>query len=474
MVTKYIYELLLLNDRVIIPGFGAFLKSKGKIENLIFNEFIKFNDGQLTNYVAEHEKVDVKVASERIDELVAGIKGRLENGERIMLENLGELYIDDQNRIRYAADITVNESILQPEKPVAPENAPADDKHGKQTPVATPAECVEISDGPIQEKPVGNAGDIKTSDDEIIKKIQPEIIEGQPQVDKKEYGFTKLNIELKPPVIGSVKPKAEEVKPVQEKKPEVKPSGKVNVQPIPPPVTPKPDVKEKPKITNKMDTQKQPPRPVGKSGTQTRGSKNNNTFIWLIVIIVPLLAIAAWVIFDYENVKSIFASSGPESGQVQMITPDGNQNKTGQDTTGMSATDAGKADSAATATNQGGLAGTLKADKKNKGTQDNKQDVKKKSTATGSKDYQRKGSYEDVTLNPKNKFHVIAGGFLYKENADNMVQDLDKKGYKSGIIGQFNGFYYVSACAFTSKTDAKIEENYLKKEGIEAWLYFYK
>lgn len=488
MITKYIHELLSVHDRVIIPGFGAFLKSKGKVSNLIFNEFIKFNDGQLTNYTADKENISVNQAADIIDEEVKKIKDDLNNGKKIEIEKLGLLYIDDQNRIRF------NISADEQKKPAPEKTVEKSGQKDQPTPeVKTDAPKKEPEKvAKKEDKPAEESTDKKEDkkpeekDDEIIKSISPDN-QGNKEEDEEKHeekppAVKKLNIEMKPPVIGAQKEKEE--KKSKEEKPESPP--KVKSTPPPPRPSdkgisskPRDKVDKKPETTN---MKKQPN--VNKVNQDQEKKKSNKLLIWLLIILLPLIGLAAWVIIDYENVKTIWSDDSQQAQKSVGMNDDKNKddktlNADKQQKDSKSGTDDSKTNK------QGSIGEKIKSDAQktdqDKTTEDAKsatkakdgsdkkgQQTKNKSTRTSSV------TYEDVTVNPKYKFHVITGGFLYKENADNMVSELNKKGYKSGIIGQFNGFYYVSACAFKKKSTAQYEEKELKDQGYGAWLYYYK
>ena len=69
------------------------------------------------------------------------------------------------------------------------------------------------------------------------------------------------------------------------------------------------------------------------------------------------------------------------------------------------------------------------------------------------------------------KFHLIAGCFASELNAQNLVNNLITKGYKSTIIGQNNtGLYRVAFQSFAKKEAALTEMIQIKKIGKSTWL----
>lgn len=74
------------------------------------------------------------------------------------------------------------------------------------------------------------------------------------------------------------------------------------------------------------------------------------------------------------------------------------------------------------------------------------------------------------TTTPMN-FHLVAGCFSSKENADNLVQTLKSEGYKSSVIGQnAKGLFRVSFNSFSTRELALVEMDNIKSVGKSTWL----
>ena len=108
MKSQYILDLLRRNSRVIIPNFGAFLlKSKPQSENdtelnISFNDFLKFNDGVLIDYVSQAEQIDKYEAEHQVKEYVSKIQYNLINEGSFMLEGLGSIVKDDKGNLKFS------------------------------------------------------------------------------------------------------------------------------------------------------------------------------------------------------------------------------------------------------------------------------------------------------------------------------------------------------------------------------------
>lgn len=115
----YIKELLLLNDCVIIPGFGGFVtnyKPAGMrsaqftppAKSVSFNKKLNFNDGLFINHVASAEGINYIAAGKKVNLLVQELSYRLTDGEEISISGVGSLRYDDQENLIFAPALASN------------------------------------------------------------------------------------------------------------------------------------------------------------------------------------------------------------------------------------------------------------------------------------------------------------------------------------------------------------------------------
>jgi len=113
-IGKYIHELLLENDLVIIPGFGAFVTNykpaeinretnemKPPSKEVTFNRQIRNNDGLLVGSVAGGEAVSHFDALKLIEKERENIIYKLDKGEKVTIAETGELFVDEKNEVRF-------------------------------------------------------------------------------------------------------------------------------------------------------------------------------------------------------------------------------------------------------------------------------------------------------------------------------------------------------------------------------------
>jgi hypothetical protein len=94
---KYINELLKKNNRLIIPDFGAFIQKQDEPNAFVFNEFLRYNDGLLADYVANAENIDRDKANDKIATFVKEVVNTIDASKPYSLGMLGSL-IKDKNK----------------------------------------------------------------------------------------------------------------------------------------------------------------------------------------------------------------------------------------------------------------------------------------------------------------------------------------------------------------------------------------
>lgn len=107
MIESYIFEMLREKSRVIIPDFGAFLmKEEYKTDNNVtgtfvisFNDFLRFNDGLLIDYISEGEGISKDTAGRLLIEFVKKMKHEIATNGQFELFQMGILKLDEQKKV---------------------------------------------------------------------------------------------------------------------------------------------------------------------------------------------------------------------------------------------------------------------------------------------------------------------------------------------------------------------------------------
>ena len=135
-IEKHISDLLYRYQCVTVPGFGAFLTETisahvtGSASSFFppkkvvsFNANVKNNDGLLANHVALQEKMSYDLAVIKISDVVNEWTYLLQNRNRVVLKNIGEISVNNEmnwvfepvNTINYLTDSFGLSSFVSPE-----------------------------------------------------------------------------------------------------------------------------------------------------------------------------------------------------------------------------------------------------------------------------------------------------------------------------------------------------------------------
>lgn len=117
----YIGELLYRYNCVVIPEFGAFLTQMKSafIEDgtntfhppskiISFNSQLTNNDGLLVSTMASSEDITYEEMLSKILKVSEEWKNNLRLGERLMLSNIGELWLNRENKIQFQPSSQIN------------------------------------------------------------------------------------------------------------------------------------------------------------------------------------------------------------------------------------------------------------------------------------------------------------------------------------------------------------------------------
>lgn len=120
-ISKYIVELLYLNDCVVIPELGGFITNyKSAIistdkntfvppsKELIFNRNIQTNDGLLITTIQNKENISYSDAELLTRKFVNNISSKLKSKKIFQIDNIGTLFIDNNNNLCFSSDLDFN------------------------------------------------------------------------------------------------------------------------------------------------------------------------------------------------------------------------------------------------------------------------------------------------------------------------------------------------------------------------------
>jgi hypothetical protein len=120
-VTAYIRELLFGHDCVVVPGFGGFIANYTParidkttdtfyppVKKISFNRNLNNNDGLLIGKISDSLKINYGDARNIVEEFVAGIRKKLERGEKVVFDNIGRFVNNHEGNVQFEPDGSVN------------------------------------------------------------------------------------------------------------------------------------------------------------------------------------------------------------------------------------------------------------------------------------------------------------------------------------------------------------------------------
>lgn len=123
MKNEYLIHLLKENKTVIVPGLGAFVSNESQTMPVLFNEYLKFDDGLVVGYISNQEKISKEDASKKIETFVSGIKSLLDSGRDVVFAQLGKIKKDSNGKLIFTYDSSTQGAKIEEEKKsITPEN----------------------------------------------------------------------------------------------------------------------------------------------------------------------------------------------------------------------------------------------------------------------------------------------------------------------------------------------------------------
>ena len=118
---KYISELLLEHDCVVVPRLGGFVANYAPAQingsrhtifppykKIVFNRKLKNNDGLLAEYISTVENKSFSEATSSLNLFAENVIQRLNKGEIILIESIGTLVMGGENNILFEANTNSN------------------------------------------------------------------------------------------------------------------------------------------------------------------------------------------------------------------------------------------------------------------------------------------------------------------------------------------------------------------------------
>lgn len=171
-INKYIKELLLTKDSVVVPGFGAFEKitisasideETGEItpphSSVAFNSDIKNGSGVLIKHISEKETLPEDKVTEEVKKQVDTWNENLNSGKNVIVAGIGLIHKDSEGKVEFQSNIKPEElpdsyglpTIKVVEKSAAAKQTNTTTKNDRKKPIKKKPEKKKA---PVKKKPL--------------------------------------------------------------------------------------------------------------------------------------------------------------------------------------------------------------------------------------------------------------------------------------------------------------------------------
>jgi hypothetical protein len=409
---KYIIELLDTNTRVIIPDFGAFIIKQKEPRLIVFNEFLRYNDGLLIDYVVKSENIDKEAAKKKVVEYVDKAGKNLTDNNEHLIEGLGTLIKESTGKITF-------EEISEAGKKVSKKKEPK-----------------KVTETKEEKK------EAEVKEEKKEAEVKEEKKEAEVKEEKKEAPDKKdeARVVSKP---AAAKPEAEKEtrKAAQEEPVEKKTTPRIAQEQARKEIIAR---KEQERIEKAKEERRL--RPAAYQTTEIRKKKKSNSqiIVWIILILIINAAIISWFVFN-DEIKSLFEK---KSGEISVM-----EEEAADQTIGV----------------------IDEQDEAVVSEQEDIEEISTDIETQITSEPEAAPEIEEESISyPEKRYYIVAGCFRDERNADALVRKLKQKGYDAEKFGKIGNLHAVSYSSFIDRAEAQSQLRKIREEEEkEAWLTYY-
>jgi hypothetical protein len=414
---KFIKLLLETENTVILPNFGAIVVENETTGALMFNEYLKFNDGKLDNIIVENSTMDIQEAQNYIAKHIREIQAEIDKGNEYSIFELGSFSKDKDGSIIFQGNINSKNDKSKKENDVVAGPSPTPPKEDKQ----------EKEDGVKKDQPKENIN--KKESEKVTKKKESQPTEEQEKKD--------------------ADPKAI---PVAEATKEKKKTTKENKY-------------------QEKGAAKKPEKSKSKEKKKKKGKKGPVFFI-LIFLLVVVAGGSTYIGLNYDEFKTMMGwDKFEEVKDPKALLAEADNETTPMDEDEPEEIVFDEEDEQGIQEEVGledEFEETEGEDIATEPEEEPEQEPKVEEPVTP------KETPSTVSTNPSGvsgNFYIIAGTFSEQSNAEKLVADLKQQGYPAEIVGFLNNMHYVSVQSFSTRSDANNALSKISNDVPKAWVY---
>ena len=412
-IDDLIIELIQENKNVIIPGLGSFIKSEGKGSyTILFNEYLKYNDGLLQNKIQQLSSCSKEDAMLRITEFSDLVLNQLQNGKSYKIEGLGEFFLKAEKiAFEYSAHQEID-NLIRVEEPVATEDT------------------VEIEEEEIEPTILD---DIKEAQKQGIDPIVTEGSLQQEEVSEENFSHEEA-------------------------------------------MNPSEDVQEAENTTNEQNTIQADHRDESSSENSKNSvpKKKGKWMLWVgMVCIVCGISLLVWI--QRDSLAEMFKSDDVDLAINNPNAPVDIESYETQADSAKNEVSVLSNEQVSDTTKDMVKNEVDSIPVENEPIDSSSIELPIETDevlASTNTETSAESSYNQTTK----RYHIVGGSFSSEQNADQFVRTLKESGYSNAlVIGQRNGLYTVSFGGYEEKEKAKAQADRILEEGKfqGAWILYY-
>ncbi len=449
-----IIALLNNNLRVIIPDFGAFIIRQKQPRIIVFNEFLRYNDGILIDFIVKTEGIDPDIAEQRVAAFAEDGSKLLASGREMVIEGLGSLRKDSSGKISFVEapeiiEIEINETA-EPEKIAAePEKPETPGFIEKETPHTPKTRSASVKKSKVAKAP---AKAKNSPPKKLPKKLPPDIpptavdlpiAEPQPAIEAAieqaavepvvplEEATEQAAVEPVVPMEAAIEQAAVEApsgEPVVPTELATEPVAVEAASAEPGVLTQEAVDAAVAGIRKEMEPERLPDNwssfAAGNTGASVKPNplSTNRILAWVLIILFINAVILGWFVFRKKT------QNAPAGKSVTTMI---------SDTLYDQLADSVKAAALDSSIVYGEIPG---------------EDLKESASSPGS------------------RYYIVAGCFRDEVNADSLVTSLKLLGYKAEKFGKIGNLFAVCFTSFDDKDEAVLELKNIREKVPSAWM----
>lgn len=439
-MNKYIIELLQSEGNIIIPKIGNLSATDGDLSKVMFNAYLKFDDGTLAKYISEKEGVDATEASNKLAAFTREIETQLDKGEDYSIYGLGAFIKNDDGEIDFKPDVKTSAT-----PPLAKKEASKEDTPKKETPKTAPKK--DVQSAPAKKEPASPSDKKKETPTnkktEAPKETPKKEAKPAPKINEKKETFISPHSKNEYKPVDGDAPKEEKKDPLKHVAPEKKEVKKEEKETK----TPKATTKKPPKKEKKVKDKK-----------KKEGKKKKGWIIWLIIILL-LAAGGTYVGLEWQKVKTMIGLDR-ETEETDEKTAENSEEFYEEENTEetvvedeTASTDEGTKES---------------ADMENADTSSQEEDAAAEESVEEEETVEEETPTTTTTTPPAStggSFHIIVNSFENPDNAESFASSIS-----GAQVINYGRLKVVSAGSYASRSEAQSALNQYTGQYPGAWV----